>query len=253
MDHALTTSLDVAEGTTERERNSVSVVPPVREIADAYPAEHIYIGDEAADSAGEPRTVAKRVRVANPARGVATELTFFEEGFMRVRERSRNRTAKDHVLELRFLNMEPHVTRHLAMPALWAALAMAGLAALCWFVAPLTNIPHLVTPMAVVSGTAALVAFLFFVYRSEETFSFYTASGSAEVLSLRANLGCMRKCRALAPVISRAIRHAVAGTTLDDETYLRAEMQAHYRLRETGVITHKSCSEGVSLILSKFG
>lgn len=253
MDRAPTIIPDTADVPAEEQPRSVSLVTPVHEITDGFPAEHIYIGDEASDSSGEPKTVARRVNIRNPARGTAFQLTFFEEGFLRYRERKGNVLAKDHVLELRFLNMEPQVTRQVDAVALRSSLVLGLIAVAAWVLAPLTGLANYLVPTSVVAATGAVVTFLLFIYRSYETYSFYTASGSAEVLTLRANFGCVRRCRKLVPQIGRAIRNAVAGIKLDEETYLRAEMQAHYQLRETGVITRKTCSDGVSMILSKFG
>jgi len=244
---------NAAQGTLQPPRTSISLVTPVQEIADGLPAEHIYIGDEASDSAGEPTTVSKQFRFANWVRGVRTEITFFEEGFVKVREFRRGRLNKDHVLELRFLNLEPSSSRIIALPMLWTALGLSGVAAVASLFSTWSSLGQYFYPAAVLCATAAAIAFLMFVYRSSESFSFYTASGDAEVLTLRSNFGCLRRCRALMPQITSAIRKAISDTKLDEETYLRAETQAHYRLRETGVITRKACSDGISLILSKFG
>ena len=242
---------NTAEGTLEPPR-SISLVKPVQEITDGLPAEHIYIGDEASDSVGEPITVAKRFRIANWARGVCTELTFFEEGFLKVREFKRGKLHKNHLLELRFLSLEPSSSRIIALPLLWTALGLSSLAAAAWLISTLDSLGQYFYPASVLSATGATIALLLFVYRSCESFSFYTASGDAEVLTLRSNFGCLRRCRLLLPQITAAIREAVSADKLDEDTYLRAETQAHYRLRETGVITRKACSDGISLILSKF-
>lgn len=253
MDRAPTIPTANAEASAGQQPRSVSLVTPVHEIADAFPAEHIYIGDEASESAGEPRTVAKRVQIINAVRGTRYQLIFFEEGFLRFRERKGKSLVKDHLLELRFLNMEPQVTRQFASTVLKVALGLGLTAIAAWLLAPWTGLTSYLQPAGVIATAGAIIALLTLVYRSYDTFSFYTASGSAEVLTIRANLGCLRRCRKLVPQISRAIRNAVAGIKLDEETYLRAEMQAHYRLRETGVITRETCSDGVSMILSKFG
>lgn len=241
------------EDTTDSPRPTFSLVNPVHEIQDALPAEHIYIGDEAEDSAGEPTTVSRRCRFVNWVKGVQTELTFFEEGFLKIRQFRRGLLCKDHVLELRFLNLEPTASRVVRWPFLWIATAFAGITAIASLLSIVGNAPQFVFTGAVLSGTAAIVSLLLFLYRSSESFSFYTASGAAEVLTLRSNLGCFRRCRAVVPLVTAAIRDAVADNTLDEETYLRAETQAHYRLRETGVITRKACSTGISMILTKFG
>ena len=94
---------------------------------------------------------------------------------------------------------------------------------------------------------------MLFIYRSEQTHQFRTASGNAIVLSLTGSFGCIRRMRALAREVKLAIAEVAQDTDIHDVRYLRAEMQAHYKLAETGVITREACSNGTSLILSKFG
>ena len=53
--------------------------------------------------------------------------------------------------------------------------------------------------------------------------------------------------------VREAIAKANADSGVHDVRYLRAEMQAHYKLAETGVITREACSNGTALILGKFG
>ena len=65
MDRAPTINPDIAETPAGQEPRTVSLVTPVHEFADGFPAEHIYIGDEASDSAGEPKTVVRRLRIRN--------------------------------------------------------------------------------------------------------------------------------------------------------------------------------------------
>lgn len=244
---------NATEGTLDAPRTSISLVRPKHEIADGLPAEHIYIGDEAADSAGQPNTITRRCKFSNWVKGIQTELIFFDEGFLKIREYRRGKLNKDHLLELRFLNLEPSSCRLVALPMLWTALILGGIAAATWLLASMSSLGQYLVPAAVLAATGAGVAFMLFIYRSSESFSFYTASGDAEVLTLRSNFGCIHRCRTLIPRITAAVRDAVAGNRLDDDTYLRAETQAHYRLRETGVITRTACSDGISLILSKFG
>ena len=71
-------------------------------------------------------------------------------------------------------------------------------------------------------------------------------------MSLTASFGCKRRTRSIVKEISDAIRDARQDHTANDIDYLRAEMKAHYKLAETGVISRKACSHGTALILSKF-
>ncbi len=216
-----------------------------------YESEHIYIGDESQDPDNSPRTVSKRVRIRNFARGVASELTFYAEGFVNIREGTRKKLTKDHTLELRFVDPDPAIDRRIASGWLWIALGLTVLALASHFLLPITALSGYAFAITTLLGTLAAVAFLSFIYKSEERIRFYTTSGRAEVLSLVSSFGCVRKMRRTARAIQTSINGAGRGAC--DVRYLRAEMQAHYRLRENGVITPQACADGTAQILSKFG
>lgn len=218
-----------------------------------YESEHIYIEDVFADADEEPRTVTKRVRIRNRARGLVTELTFFAEGFLQVREGSTKKILKDHTLELRFVDPDPAIDRHLATGWLWGAAAGGLLALLAYFLLPLTGAAGYTFAATTTLVTAAIVALLQALYRSDLTVKFVTASGRAEVLQLIGCVGCMRRVRHAAKDIRQAISTAGGDSGTFDVRYLRAEMQAHYRLRENGVISQEECSDGTAQILARFG
>ena len=214
--------------------------------------EHIYVGDECVDQSVEPTTVTKHERINNRVHGIITELTFFDEGFLKIREGTNKKLKKEHVLELRFLKPEPITAKRNATAYLWSSLGMGMLALLLSIVLPLTNLAQYMISASAILATASILSLLVFVQRSEVTHQFCTTSGNTVVLSLTGSLGCSHRMRAMAGEVQKAILRADAETGGHDVLYLRAEMQAHYDLAETGVITRKACSDGTTLILSKF-
>jgi hypothetical protein len=215
--------------------------------------EHIYIGDEFADDYREPTTIEKKRQIRNRVNGTMTTISFFEEGFVRVNEVRKKKRIKEHTLELRFLSGEPVVTKRLALPFLWAALGIGLLALLVSFVLPMTSFAGFTFASTATFATMAVIALLMFVYRSEETHRFCTASGHTAVIALAASFGCIRKMRTVSREIAQAIREEAGGYDTADVRYLRAEMKVHYKLAEMGVISRQACSDGTSQILSKFG
>lgn len=215
--------------------------------------EHIYIGDEFADQAGEPRTVSKTQSLRNRVNGSSYELTFYEEGFLNIRETSKKGRKCEHMLELRFLDARPKSAKRHATACLFSALFVGLLALVASLALPASPFAVYTLPATILVTTVAVICLLMFVYRSQEVFLFRTASGCAVVTRLSASFGCIRKMRALVSEISRAIEHSKQNIQVNDKKYLRAEMKAHYKLAETGVISREACSNGTSLILSKFG
>ncbi len=215
--------------------------------------EHIYIEDVLAGASEQPRTIDKQIRIRNRVRGTITELTFYTEGFLRIREGTPKRVHKDHVLELRFVDPNPDRRRHAAAGSLWATLAASAAALGALVVLPLTGLASYAFAIATILGTLAAVAMMLFLYKSVESTHFCTASGRTEVLKLTASFGCITKMRRAVRAIQRGIAQAGGAGGAVDDRYLRDEMQAHYRLLEKGVITQEACSHGTAQILAKFG
>ena len=218
-----------------------------------YETEHIYIEDVSVDATEQPRTVRKQMRLRNRVRGTVTELTFYDEDFLRVREGTPKKVAKDYVLELRFVDPQPERRRHAAVASMWTMIGAAALGLGALVVLPLTGLASYAFPVASLLGTVAAVALMLFVYKSVECTRFCTVSGRAVVVTLVASIGCITKMRRAAREIQRAVAGVGGDTAVSDVRYLRAEMQAHYRLREKGVISQQACSDGTAQILSKFG
>ncbi|MCH7853831.1 MAG: hypothetical protein IIB76_05790 [Proteobacteria bacterium] len=215
--------------------------------------EHIVIEDEFANPADDLKVVREREYLRNHVQRTITEITFYEEGFLKIREGNKKKLLKEHVLELRFIDPEPIMVRQIAMPWLWSSLALAVLASGAGVFLPATQIPQYAAPVAAILAALAILLFCVFVCRSKISHIFCTASGKTDVVSLCASIGCFREARNLAMQVRKAIERAGEDNGVHDVRYLRAEMQAHYRLAETGVITREECSDGTALILSKFG
>ena len=126
-------------------------------------------------------------------------------------------------------------------------------AAISWLLTKFTSLDTYTFPASIVFSSGAVVALLLCIYQSGEKILFCTASGNIPVLIMLTNFGCFRHSRIVVPEISNAIGAAIRKNTLEEEPYLRAEMQDHYRLRNEGVISPKACQTGTSRILSRFG
>lgn len=215
-------------------------------------SEHIVIADELADHSIEPTRVRDEETIHNRVKGTSCEFLFYDEGFLRVRETRKGAAPREHLLELRFLSPDPLSRRNHAIAYLWAALALALGALAAAFLLPVTDYAQFGVSATAGLATLAVVALLLFIYRNEVQFRFVTSAGRAGVLTLTGSFGCIRRLRAVVAAIRQAIRVARQGTVANDAEYLRAEMKAHYRLAETGVITRKQCADGTTQILSKF-
>jgi hypothetical protein len=172
---------------------------------------------------------------------------------LRLREGTSKRVMKDHLIELEFLDPAFERHRSFARGWLWSLAGSAGLGALAWLVLPWLDLQTFTPWVIAALLPVAAVSLRCFVRGSQVALTFHTMTGRAEVLRLTANFGCVRNFRRAARDISAAIRQARAADKFGDSRFLRMEMQAHYRLLESGVIGREACSRGTAKILARFG
>ncbi|HZF31324.1 MAG TPA: hypothetical protein VE907_19565 [Gammaproteobacteria bacterium] len=218
------------------------------------PAEHIYIATD--DSNPDPQiaavTVRSRVQLRNTLRRTSTELTIYEEGFLKVVPAVGGKRGDAFRLDLHFLDPVPTIKRVVAKRTFYTAfagVAAMGLAAL------MAQVDFLrLFASATFFGFAAVAAgaLLLGVCRSYEKIEFVTLHGRAQVLGLVASLGSMKRFHAFVPQLCRAIEESAERIDRDPSAYLRAEMREHYRLRRDGVLGDEECAESTGRILSQF-
>ncbi len=221
---------------------------------DDSPSEHIYIGSDELHPgpAATARTVRERVIVKNPVYRAATELTFYEEGFLKIKE-LRNGKRRDSLrLDLRYLDPIPTIARVVAKRSIRVALGFTLAAALTGWLISFESIRAFAIPTFVACFVTALGAAIVALYRSYERTEFCTLHGRATVLRLTANLGSIKRFRAVVPVLSRAIEDCAEQIGDDTAAYLRGEMREHYRLRGDGALTHEACAASTGRILAQF-
>ena len=215
--------------------------------------EHVYIGDEVDHHSTDPAKIYRQDTIDNLVNGSVTEITYYSEGFIKVRKIQKGKNCNDSMLELRFLDKDPIVTRHSPSTFLWLFLSFGLLAAASAVLMPLADLSQYSISTVTICATISVVSLLYFVYRGEVRYRFRTACGQANVLILTSSFGCHRRMRATVNRVMRAIADAIDKIDTFDKDYLRAEIQAHYRLANTGVITRKACTDGNFLILARLG
>ncbi len=249
-------AMDVTAGSLDTPISAQSIVRSARsnlKVPEGFPSEHILISGDGTDSIDEPTVVGKRFALSNRVRGLRTEFTLFDEGFLKVRCFRKKKLGKDYMLELCFLDPKPRVSPRFVIESMLAALGMGGAAAMSWLLTTFTSLDTYTFPASIVLSAGAIVALLLCIYQSGEKVLFCTVSGNVPVLMLVTNFGCFRRSRTVVSEISNAIVIGTKKNDLDEEPYLRAEMQDLYRLRNEGVISPKACQTGTSRILSRFG
>lgn len=235
-------------------RKTAATAPPPASVFDDSPSEHIFIGGDDFSTAPTDvaRTVAETVRLKNHLRHVGTELTFYEEGVVRITHYRRDKPAEPFLIDMRFLDPVPQIETVIAKRWWKATLGAAGAAVLAALLLRFELLYPFALAIVGLASLAAAVCLYLGLYLSYESTEFYTSHGRAPVLRLVANLGSIKKYRALLPTLSRAIDEAVERVGEDTAAYLRAEMREHYRLRGDGVLSNEICAAGTGRILAQF-
>jgi len=208
--------------------------------------------DFAADPATVARTPGDTVVLRNPIRRSGAEITFYEEGYLKVTELERGNAEAPFLLDLRFVDPVPKIERVIAMRWLTAAFGCGATAVLAAFLLRFDAF-HTVAQVALALAAIATISALYVgVYSSHEKIEFCTLHGRAAVLKLVANLGSIKKFHSFVPMLCRAIDEAAERIGADTSAYLRAEMREHYRLRGDGVLDNDECARGTGRILAQF-
>src|SRR5262245_34867690 len=227
--------------------------PPAPAPAPSMPSEHIYIeSDEAGDPATAARTKGDTVVLRNPVRRVGAELTFFDEGYLKVKKVVKGNADAPFFLDLRFIDPVPKIERVIAMRWLTAAFGCGALAVLAAFLLRFDAFYIVALVASCIATLATLGALYVGIYSSHEKIEFCTLHGRAAVLELVANLGSIKKFHSFVPTLCRAIEEAAERIGADTSAFLRAEMREHYRLRGDGVLDNDECARGTGRILAQF-
>ena len=215
--------------------------------------EHVSIGDDITHPSTEPKEFSGHDIVKNRLNGTVTEIRYSREGYLRTHETRKGTTNDGLLLELRFLDPTPILVRRWPVAFLWSSLAFGLLAMSASFFISKSGYSQHADLITAALSIMAILSLVLFAYRYVVDYQFRTASGEAIVLTLSGTFESTRRMQKVANRVSNAIVHARKQVDTQDENYLRAEIQAHYRLANTGAITREACTTGNFLILSKLG
>ncbi len=217
-------------------------------------AEHVVLGGSGDDDLQMQRSTAIRQVIAlhNPIRQSRMELRIFKDHFMSVIEHRGKRRLPERVIDLKYLDPSPKLSRYIAKKTERVVL-MVGAAGTVLLILAILSLWPIITGVLALACFATAGAFAWrYVLRTRDTVEFQTKHGRAVVIALIANIGCMRALRSAVPDIVAAIRYASSKADGDRTTQLRAEVREHYRLASTGVIAKEVCERATRLILGKF-
>lgn len=222
-------------------------------------AEHISLESEQDASPGR-RPAANKIRstytLESPMRGCSTQMSILEDHFLSVRAQRPDADPIDYVFDLRFVNPQPVIVRH--VPWIWLAGALAWMVIafcaglLAWFPI-LESIP---SGRALVTAGATIVSGLalwFSLRRMTETLQFESVHGGAPFVHALGGIGAAKGGRKFFVDVIRNITAAQAAREqTNKQQALREEMREHHRLRELGVLSEEEYESSKKRILAAF-
>lgn len=196
--------------------------------------------------------VRQSIKLKNPIQRTRIELRIFKDGFLSVLEHQGKRRRPERVIDLKYLDAAPKLSRYIAMKTAKLAGILAA-STVIWSIAAVLGLwPAVTGVFALVSLIATGIAVRRYALKTRDTIEFQTRTGRATVLSLVANIGSQQAYRAAVPTIVTAIRHANSKLDGDAAARLRAEVREHYRLARMGIIEKSACAQATRSILSGF-
>jgi hypothetical protein len=187
-----------------------------------------------------PRSSRKRharIELQSRLRRQALHLELIDYYYLVVRLYRSRSVAAEYVLDLRFVDAVPGVSRHFASRWLLAAVVLVALAgAIALRISSSAAATGWLVACGVVSGMA-IAAALICLYRTTETISLYSAHGRAKLFEFTSGLGAKRAFKPFTGKLRAHIQLAAAGRRPIRSEHLRDEMREHFRLREHGVLS----------------
>jgi hypothetical protein len=223
-------------------------------LADDTVSEHILLESDSPDLheiQQQPRTPQQHFHLMNRSHALETELILFEGGWLSIRQHRRRKPGEAKLINLRFVDAEPEITRYISRRSLYATCMFASLGLASGALAYSSKFMTVTVPATILLLFASGVMFATCAYRTQKRVVFYTKTGRAQVISLLATLGSFKLLRTIVPQIRDAI---IAASGQESATHegLRSEMREHYRMRESGIIDESVCSTSTQKILSEF-
>jgi hypothetical protein len=218
-------------------------------------AEHIVLESDAREvpNPRAARRVHADLKVRSRLRLRALQLQVIDYYYLAVFSRTRS-VELEYVLDLRFVEGLPQLSRHVAWRWITAALVMLvvtggigawiGSSATPWWRHEALGL------CAAVAGAWALTT-LIAAYRTTETVRLVSTHGQARLLEFTGGVGTLQAVRRFMPKFAAHLRLAAAARRPTKADQLRDEMREHLRLRKLGVLAMEDYEASKARILAR--
>ena len=195
-----------------------------------------------------------RVRIGNRARRRALELDIIDYYFLAVRSWRAGIMLTEYVLDLRFVDPRPELSRHIAWRWIVAALVLTASA-----LEPIVRLGPVAQrwwrydwPLpSIALMTAGILAAVAAVMTTTETVKAYSLHGRAAVLEFAGGLGTRRALRTFIAKLAAHVQLAAAARRAALPGHLSDEMREHARLKVLGVLSQREYEAAKARILGQ--
>ena len=193
-----------------------------------------------------------QIEVRSRLRRRILQLEIIDYYYLAVRWRSRS-TPPEYVLDLRFVDTPPRLSRRIAWRWIGASLLSMALAA-----GIAARIGASATPwwrhewLALCASVTAIgvVVTLVGAYRTTETLRLLSIDGGARLLEFTGGVGTIRVLRRFMAKLAAHIQLAAAARRPTKSEHLRDEMREHTRLKEIGLLSDAEYEASKARILA---
>jgi hypothetical protein len=166
----------------------------------------------------------------------------------------RGKAVDEYVLDLRFVDPNLPLTRHIPWRGIWAAFVLTVLAASSawWYV---TGAPprwqHFAALMSATLFAAVIGSYLVVAFRLSETVALRSVHGCAILLEYKGGPGTLRIAHPFMRKLAAHIKLAGANRRSTRREHLRDELREHFRLKEAGVLSREVYEASKARILAQ--
>jgi hypothetical protein len=220
--------------------------------------EHILLESDVREvpDAGAARKVHAHIGLESRLRRRALQLEIIDYYYLSVRSWRAHTPVAVYVLDLRFVDAAPRLSRHIAWRWMAAALFLIALAsAIAGWLGPFGSHPqphNWLVPCLAAMGLGTLAA-LTCAYRTNETVTVCSATGRAKLMEFTGSLGTLRALRLFMAKLAAHTQLATAARRRSRSAHLRDEMREHFRLKELGLLSAEEYESAKARILGQHG
>lgn len=227
----------------------------VADEAETNPAaeEHIQLVAEAERSSPRPSILIQLSQVSY-LRAQSAHYTIFDHRFLSVYRKNFGRKARQYWIDLALIDSMPHFFVKSDRHSLYTSGGMLGLCAILTLASVFSRMPwyaHTWSPLTMLSLSAAVIALLVFVHRSQNLVRFHSQNGDAMLLEMFNNAPNRKEFSAFARELVQHIQAAQRADKRKLDQKLGAELREHRRLKDQGILSEEVYASARDKILRR--